>query len=260
MKQRSFGFSASISLWVFAMRSPFRVESVSVLDRNEGFSYTFLVFGRSLRDEVTLTGRVFLRPRSERRLLAPSLRFWCWAFAMGSPVSGRVAYFCALDRNEGLFHPPILNCFAMGSPYGSSVVFLPTRSERSLWISGRCSFRMGSPFSGQVLTIWSRVKELLELGSWGRIFRAVLGVSFRYPLVDRFALKSGRVPIQLSSLLARTLFVPLSPTKEWVLALLLLVALLPLALPWWIGLLRRPCGDSFHLGVSCAGLTRMVAR
>ena len=40
----------------------------------------------------------------------------------------------------------------------------------------------------------------------------------------------------------------LSPTKEWVLDLLLL-ALSPLALPWWIGLLRRPHGDFFHLGV-----------
>ena len=67
-KQRSFGFSASLSLRVFAMRSSCRVESVSVLDRNEGSYYTFLVFGRSLRDEVTLTGRVFLRSRSERRL------------------------------------------------------------------------------------------------------------------------------------------------------------------------------------------------
>ena len=43
---------------------------------------------------------------------------------MGSPVSGRVAYFCALDRNEGFFHPSILSCFAMGSPYGSSGISL----------------------------------------------------------------------------------------------------------------------------------------
>ena len=70
MKQRSFGSSASFSLRVFAIRSPFRVESVSFLDRNEGFSSTFLVFGWSLRDEVTLTGRVCLRSRSERRLFA----------------------------------------------------------------------------------------------------------------------------------------------------------------------------------------------
>ena len=70
MKQRSFGFSASISLRVFAMRSSLGVESVSVLDRNEGSSYTFLVFGWCLRNGVTLAGRVFLRPRSERRLFA----------------------------------------------------------------------------------------------------------------------------------------------------------------------------------------------
>ena len=146
------------------MRSPLRVEYFSDLDRNEDSSRTFP-------------------------------RVWCRAFAMGSPVSGCVAYFCALDRNKGLFHPSILNYFAMGSPYGSSVVFLPTRSERSLlWIAGRYSFRMGSPFLGQVLTIWSRVKELLKLGSWEHIFRAVLWVSFRYPLVDQSALKSGRVP------------------------------------------------------------------
>ena len=81
MKQRSFGFSASLSLRVFAMRSPFWVEFVSVLDRNEGSSSAFLVFGWSLRDEDTLTGRVYLRSRLERRLLAhlplglvPSLR------------------------------------------------------------------------------------------------------------------------------------------------------------------------------------------
>ena len=53
---------------VFAMGSPFRVEPVSVLDRNEDSSSTFLVFGWSLRDGVTLSGRVCLRSRSERRL------------------------------------------------------------------------------------------------------------------------------------------------------------------------------------------------
>ena len=76
------------------MRSPCRVEFVSDLDRNEDSSRTF-----------------------------PS--GWCRAFAMGSPVSGRVAFFCALDRNVGFFRSSILSCFAMGSPYGSSVDFLP---------------------------------------------------------------------------------------------------------------------------------------
>ena len=42
---------------------------------------------------------------------------------MGSPVSGRVLLFCALDRNEGFFRSSILSCFAMGSPCGSGVFF-----------------------------------------------------------------------------------------------------------------------------------------
>ena len=37
VEQSSFGLSASVLHQVFAMRSPFRVESVSVLDRNEDF-------------------------------------------------------------------------------------------------------------------------------------------------------------------------------------------------------------------------------
>ena len=109
------------------MGSPFRVEFVCVLDRNEGSSYTFLVFG----PEPSQWGHPYGSSISQasirmKTLLAPSLVFWCQAFAMGSPLLGRVAYFYALDRNEGLFNPPILDCFAMGSPYGPSVIFLPT--------------------------------------------------------------------------------------------------------------------------------------
>ena len=77
---------------VFAMGSPCRVGVVSDLDRNEDSLRTF-----------------------------PS--GWCLAFAMGSPISGRVALFCALDRNEGFFRSSILSCFAMGSPCGSCVFF-----------------------------------------------------------------------------------------------------------------------------------------
>ena len=114
------------------------------------------VFALSLRDGVTLPGRVCLSPRSDRRLLLhlPGVCFessrwghpvgswfvsrsrsnrrlvwhtfpcgWCLAFAMGSPILGRVALFCALDRNEGFLHSSLLSCFAMGSPGGSSVWF-----------------------------------------------------------------------------------------------------------------------------------------
>ena len=64
------------------------------------------------------------RSRSERRLVWRTFPCgWCLAFAMGSPILGRVALFCALDRNEGFLHSSILSCFAMGSPGGSSVWF-----------------------------------------------------------------------------------------------------------------------------------------
>ena len=113
---------------------------------------------------------------------------------MGSPVSGRVASFCALDRNEGFFHPSILNCFAMRSPYGSSVVFPPTRSERSLlWIAGRYSFKMGYPLFGSGSNDLISSEGITTVGLLGAFFRAVLGVSFRHLLVGRSALKSGRV-------------------------------------------------------------------
>ena len=77
---------------VFAMGSPCRVDFVSDLDRNKDSLRTF-----------------------------PS--GWRQAFAMGSPVSGRVALFCVLDRSEGFFRSSILRCFAMGSPCGSGVFF-----------------------------------------------------------------------------------------------------------------------------------------
>ena len=118
------------------------------------FRISASVFASSLRDGVTLPGRVCLSPRSERSLFlhlpgvwlessqwghpvwsilsqisigTKTLRTfpsgWRLAFALGSLVSGRVALFCALDRNEGFFPSSILRCFAMGSPCGSCVFF-----------------------------------------------------------------------------------------------------------------------------------------
>ena len=77
------------------MGSPRRVEFVSDLDQNEDSLRTFL------------SG-------------------WRQAFAMRSPVSGRVALFCALDRNEGFFRSSIFRCLAMGSPCGLCVFFKNT--------------------------------------------------------------------------------------------------------------------------------------
>ena len=149
MKQRSFGFSASLSLRVFAMRSPFRVESVSVLDRNECSSSTFLVFGWSLRDEVTLTGRVCLRSRSERRLFAlvPSLRD-------GVTRIGSCGVFLRTRLKRRLLPSIYPWLLRDGVTLRVECGFSSTRSKQSLLlISGRYSFRMGSPFSGLNLTI-----------------------------------------------------------------------------------------------------------
>ena len=153
-KQRSFGFSASLSLQVFTMRSPCRVESVSVLDRNENSYYTFLVFSRSFRNEVTLTGRVFLRSRSERKLfehvpysLVPSL-------LDGVTHLRSCCVFLRTQSERRLLpsiHPSLLRD---GVTLWVECGFHITLSKRSLlWIAGRYSFRMGSPFSGQILPI-----------------------------------------------------------------------------------------------------------
>ena len=126
----------------------------SVLKRSS-FGISASGFALSLRDEVTLPGRVCLSPRSDRRLLLHLPGVWFessrWGHPVGLwfvpdldrnedllahlplwlvsclrngvPIFGRVALFCALDRNEGFFHSSILGCFAMGSPWGSSVCF-----------------------------------------------------------------------------------------------------------------------------------------
>ena len=128
--------------------------------KRSSFGFSASSFAPSLRDGVTLPGRVCLSPRSERSLFLHLLGVWlessrwghpvgsglsqisigtktflltfpsgwCLASAMGSPISGRVTLFCALDRNEGFFCASILSCFAMGSPCGSGVLFSHTRS------------------------------------------------------------------------------------------------------------------------------------
>ena len=142
--------------WLWGVFPCFTHCPTSSVLKQSSFGISAKVFASNLRDGVTLPGRVYLSPRSERSLFLhlpgvwlessrwghpvgsgfvpdldrneDSLRTfpssWCLAFAMGSPVSGRVALFCALDRNEGFFRSSILSCFAMGSPGGSCVFFL----------------------------------------------------------------------------------------------------------------------------------------
>ena len=148
------GYSAPVG-WFRGVSPCFAYCPTSSVLKRSSFGFSASSFALSLRDGVTLSGRVCLSPRSERRLLLhlpgvwlESSRWghpvgsglsqisigtksfwrtfpggWCLAFAMGSPISGRVALFCALNRNEGFFLSSILSCFAMGSPCRSSVWF-----------------------------------------------------------------------------------------------------------------------------------------
>ena len=210
MKQRSFGFCASLPLRVFAIRSPFRsslsqssigtkalpppswclvgvfamgspwrVEFVSDLNQNEDSSRTF--------------------PRGR-----------CRAFAMGSPVLGHVAYFCVLDRNEGFFHPSTLVASRWGHPTGRVWFFshlIETKSSLDIW---SVFLQDGVTLFGSASNDLISSEGMTTVGLLGEFFRPVLGVSFCHPLVGRSALKRGGFHIQLSSLLARTLCIPLA--------------------------------------------------
>ena len=183
------------------MGSPCRVKVVTDLDRNEDSLGTF-----------------------------PS--GWRLAFAMRSPVSGRVALFCVFDRNAGFFRSSILRCFAMGSPCGSCVFFSLPIVTKSTWIADRYSFRMGSP----------------SLGLLGAIFsaspRGVLVSSFGWPVCSVAEWVTHSVVVASG---VDFVCVPLANEGVGLGPSSGPVASRP---PLGIGLLRRPRGDAFHLGVS----------
>ena len=92
------------------------------------------VFALSLRDGVTLPGRVCLSPRSDRRLLLHLPGVWLESSRWGHPVG---SWFVPdLDRNEDLLaHLPLwlVSCLRDGvTHFGSSGSFLRPRSERRL--------------------------------------------------------------------------------------------------------------------------------
>ena len=123
------------------MRSPCRVEFVSALDRNEDSSHTF-----------------------------PS--GWCQTFAMGSPVSGRVAHFCALDRNEGFFCSSILSCFAMGSPCGSCVFFFHSIIAKFTLDCWSVFLQDGVTHVGSGSDVWISNEGITTVGLLGAVFPA----------------------------------------------------------------------------------------
>ena len=147
-----------------------------------------------------LPGRVCLSPRSGRRLFLCLPGVWLESSRWGHPNGSSLSQFSIGTKT---LHAPSLGVGAMPSWWGHlyrvvwcisahsigttassihlSLVasrwghptgrlwFSPARSPRSLLCFFRLySFRMGSPFLGLDLTIWSRVKEFLRLGSWER--------------------------------------------------------------------------------------------
>ena len=200
------------------------------------------MFGGSLRDVVTLTGRVFLRPRSERRLF--------------------------LSLHDGV------TCI------GSCCVFLRTRSERRLVPSTypsllrdgvtlrvECGFSSHSIGPKSSLDSWlvflqdgvtlfgAGYHDLISSEGFPRV--GLMGACFpdrpwdelRHPLVDRAALKSGSVPH--SVVFASGEDSVCTPLANEAVGLDPSSSSGPVASrpPLGIGLLRWPCGDSFHLGV-----------
>ena len=151
---------------------------------------------------------------------------------MGSPVSGRVALFCALDRNEGFFRSSIRSCFAMGSPCGSSVFFshsFITKSALDIW-SVFLQDGVTPVGSGSVDLI--SIEGITTVGLLGAFFPAVLGVSLCHPLVGRSALKRGWGGSHSVVFASGEDSVCIPLANEGVGFDLLLLALLPLALPW----------------------------
>ena len=106
----------------------------SSVPTRSSFGISLRVFALSLRDGVTLPGRVCLSPRSDRRLLLHLPGVWLESSRWVHPVG---SWFVPdLDRNEDLLaHLPLwlVSCLRDGvTHFGSSGPFLRPRSERRL--------------------------------------------------------------------------------------------------------------------------------
>ena len=105
----------------------------SVLKRSS-FGFSASSFALSLRDGVTLPGRVCLSPRSDRRLFLHLPGVWLESSRWGHPVGS--GFVPDLDRNEDfLAHLPwwLVSCLRDGvTHFGSGGAFLRPRSERRL--------------------------------------------------------------------------------------------------------------------------------
>ena len=102
--------------------------------KRSSFGFSASRFALSLRDGVTLPGRVCLSPRSERRLFLHLPGVWLESSRWGHPVGS--GFVPDLDRNEDfLAHLPwwLVSSLRDGvTHFGSGGAFLCPRSERRL--------------------------------------------------------------------------------------------------------------------------------
>ena len=203
------------------------------------------MFGKSLRDGVTLLGRVLSQISiGPKTLRASFLRFGASPSRWGHPsrVVLRISTH-SIGTKASSVHLSFVTS-RWGHPMGR--VWFSSHSIETKFLLDNWSV-----FLQDGVTLFRSdsndlisIEGISTVGLLGVVFRLVLGMVFCHPGFVRLALKSGGVlHIQPSSLPVRTLCVSLSPTKEWVLTLLL--ALLPLTLPSWVGLLRQSSGVSF---------------
>ena len=96
-----------------------------------------------------------------------------------------------------------------GHPTGRVWFFshsIETKSSLDIW---SVFLQDGVTLFGSESNVLISSEGITTVGLLGAFFRPVLGVGFCHPLVGRSALKRGGFHIQLSSLLARTLWVSL---------------------------------------------------
>ena len=127
------GYTAPVG-WLRSVSLCFAYCPTSSVLKLSSFGFSASSFALSLRDGVTLPGRVCLSPRSERRLFLHLPGVWLESSRWGHPVGS--GFVPDLDRNEDfLAHLPwwLVSCLRDGvTHFGSGGAFLRPRSERRL--------------------------------------------------------------------------------------------------------------------------------
>ena len=127
------GYTAPVG-WLRGVFPCFAYCPTSSVLKRSSFGFSASSFALSLRDGVTLPGRVCLSPRSERRLFLHLPGVWLESSRWGHPVGS--GFIPDLDRNgDFLAHLPgwLVSSLRDGvTLFGSGGAFLRPRSERRL--------------------------------------------------------------------------------------------------------------------------------